>query len=83
MLEFKITFEEVKDRHICQEHPFYNVMLNGKFYFQIYYNLRGYCGYLPTPRGGRFDPGEVSLARFRKEAKILEREAKELAKETA
>jgi hypothetical protein len=78
MKPFKITFEESKPRAMLQTIPDYWVLLNGKRVERLYWNTRGYRGALPTPEGGLHDPGEVSLARFKKEARALEREAKAL-----
>jgi len=52
----------------------YDVYLNGVFFDQLYYNLRGYRGYLPTPEGKSLDIGEKSLSAYKKEIANLNRE---------
>lgn len=36
--------------------PRFDVLVDGKFYSQLYFNMRGYCGQLPAPSTDR--PGE-------------------------
>jgi len=76
MTPFRITFEESTQRHCLQTIPDYHVLLNGKRVQRLYWNMRGYRGVLPTPDGGLFEPGEVSLTKFKTIARSLEREAK-------
>lgn len=54
----------------------YDVLLNGEYWGDLYFNTRGYCGYLPLPGGKRFDPGEISLSNFKKEIQKINKEAK-------
>lgn len=47
---------------------------------ELYFNTRGYRGSVPYLDGGRvmkFDPGEVSLAKFKAEIATSHREARE------
>jgi hypothetical protein len=77
MPKFKITIAETrKGRQMFETTKRYQVFLNGKpFRDPLYFNMHGYCGYLPTPAGGVFDPGEISIAKFRKEAAEINRDA--------
>jgi hypothetical protein len=66
--------ENLRARAICETTPRYDVMLHGQRFTQLYYNMRGYVGYLPTPDGGRLDIGEKSISVFRREVAALNRE---------
>jgi hypothetical protein len=62
---------------ICETTMRYDVVLNGAVVDELYFNMRGYVGYLPLPTGGKLDIGEVSISRFRREVALLNREARE------
>jgi hypothetical protein len=66
--------ENLRARAICETTPRYDVMLHGQKFTQLYHNVRGYVGYLPTPDGGRLDIGEKSISAFRREVAVLNRE---------
>jgi hypothetical protein len=66
--------ENLRARAICETTPRFDVMLHGQKVDQLYYNMRGYVGYLPTPDGGRLDIGEKSISAFRREVAVLNRE---------
>lgn len=66
---------------VLEQHKRYAVMLNGKFYSEVYFNMRGYVGDLPTPEGARLSLPECSLTQFRREIAALNKEFK--AKHTA
>ena len=66
--------ENLRARAICETTPRYDVMLHGQRFTQLYYNMRGYVGYLPTPNGGRVDIGEKGISVFRREVAALNRE---------
>ena len=66
--------ENRRDCAICEVTPRFDVMLNGQKFNQLYHNIRGYVGYLPTPDGGRLDIGEKSICVFRREVAALNRE---------
>jgi hypothetical protein len=74
---FRITLEERKSPHVLEPHPRYAVLVNGEERGELYYNMRGYQGYLPTVQGSRMDIGERGISAFRKEIRILNREAAE------
>ncbi len=54
----------------------YDVLLHGKLFCQLYFNLRGYVGYLPTPgdKPGNFTIGERPISAYRKEIVSLNKE---------
>ena len=72
MPKARITLEERPRRMAMLENKMrYAVMLDGKEFSELYWNIRGYRGSIPYLRGdgsiGRFDPGEVSLAMFKRQ----------------
>ena len=74
----KITL--VKTRQGCaiaEVHPRYNVLLNGQKVDQLCFNMTGYVGTLPLPGGRKLSIGERGISAFRKEASLINREAKE------
>ena len=66
--------ENLKDRSMMEAESRFDVMLNGKLFYQLYFNMTGYCGYLPLPGGRRLDIGERPISVFRKEIARLNRE---------
>lgn len=74
---FRITLQERPGRHILERQPRYDVMVNGERKGELYYNMTGYVGYLPTVQGGKMDIGERGISAFRKEVTALNREAAE------
>lgn len=83
----RITLEERPRRMAMMETKMrYAVMLDGKEFSDLYYNMRGYRGVVPSVRPdgtiGRFDPGEVSLAEFKREIANSNRDLRD-AKATA
>lgn len=52
----------------------YDVMLRGARVGQLYFNMRGYVGYLPTPDGTNLDIGEKPITTFKREVAALNRE---------
>lgn len=71
-----VTLLESTKRANMQTRPDYDVYVNGVFVGNIYFNLTGYVGYLPLPGGKKFNIGERSLAAYKKEIAIINREAK-------
>ncbi len=59
---------------MCEDTPRYDVMLHGKKVDQLYFNMRGYVGNLPTPEGRTLYIPESGIKRFRREAAKLNRE---------
>lgn len=67
-------------RSICETHMRYDVLLDGKVFDTLYYNMTGYCGYLPTTSGSKLDIGERGISAFRREVSNLNREFAEIRK---
>jgi hypothetical protein len=65
---------------MCETQPRYDVFLHGARVCQLYFNIHGYRGTLPTPSGGRLDIGEKSIHAYRGQVAILNREFMEVAK---
>jgi hypothetical protein len=59
---------------VAERYPRYDVLLNGVLYGQLYFNTKGYVGYLPTPNGAALNIGEHPIATYRKEVSRLNRE---------
>lgn len=59
---------------ICEKESRYDVLLHGKKVGQLYFNLRGYVGTLPTPSGAQLCIGERTIAAYRKAVAQLNRE---------
>lgn len=59
---------------ICECEMPYDVLLHGQVFGELYFNLRGYRGYLPTPDGKKLDIGEKTLAAYKREIAVLNRE---------
>lgn len=66
--------EAPRKRAMCETKMRYEVYLDGKFFSDLYFNIRGYVGYLPTAEGHKLDIGEVGISAFRKEIARLNRE---------
>jgi len=58
---------------ICECEMPYGVLLHGQVFGALYFNLRGYQGYLPTPDGKKLDIGEKTLAAYKREIAVLNR----------
>jgi len=61
----------------------YDVVLNGQVVGDLYFNMTGYVGYLPTPEGRKLDIGERGISAFRREIAALNREARKPALQAA
>ncbi len=59
---------------ILETQPRYDILLHGKRIGQLYFNMRGYVGTLPTPRGTSLDIGERGIGAFRKAVAQLNKE---------
>lgn len=73
----------VKTRRGCEmmeREDRYDVMLNGVLFFQLYYNMRGYVGYLPSPpsdggvKPGNLTIGERGISAYKAEVAKLNKE---------
>ena len=58
---------------ICEKEDRYDVLLNGQKFGQLYFNTRGYVGYLPIHGGHKLDIGEKKISAFRKEVAAINR----------
>lgn len=81
MSRARIKLEPRPNRMACAEtHMRYAIMLDGEEFSDLYWNMRGYRGVIPTLREdgsiGRFDPGEKSLAVFKREIAQSNKELK-------
>lgn len=79
MARARITLEPRPNRMAFAETNMrYAIMLDGEEFSDLYYNIRGYRGVIPHKRSdgtiGRFDPGEKSLATFKREIAQSNRE---------
>lgn len=61
-------------RSMCETKMRYDVLLDGELFDTLYFNTRGYCGYLPTPEGQRLDIGERGISAYRAEVRRLNAE---------
>lgn len=82
MPKARITLEERPRRMAMMETKMrYAVMLDGVEFSDLYWNIRGYRGVVPTLCSdgaiGSFDPGEVSLAEFKREIAQSNRDLRE------
>ena len=68
---------------MCETTPRYNVMHYGRKIGQLWFNMRGYVGTLPTPDGCSLNIGETSIAKWRSAAATLNREWVQHDKEAA
>lgn len=64
-------------RSMCETKMRYDVLVNGKVTETLYFNMRGYQGYLPLPDGGKLDIGEKAISAYKKEIGIINKDAKE------
>ncbi|MBL1435544.1 MAG: hypothetical protein COB08_005020 [Rhodobacteraceae bacterium] len=74
-MAFKITLKERRKVILQTKHDF-DIMLNGKVFGQLTYNMTGYIGYLPLPEGGKMDFGETGITAYRRTIASLNREAR-------
>lgn len=71
----RVTLEERPGRMaILETKMVYAIMLDGKEFSDLYWNMRGYVGYIPTADGGRLNIGECSLSTYRKEIAAVNRQ---------
>ena len=59
---------------ICETQSRYDVLLHGKKVGQLYFNMRGYVGTLPTPSGNHLYIGERTITAYRKAVAELNKE---------
>jgi hypothetical protein len=78
MSGWKLKLKKVESRSLLEIEPRYRVILNGQDVGELYFNMHGYVGRLPTPSGAPLVIGERSIGAYRKEVAALNREAKEM-----
>lgn len=66
--------EKPEAMSVAERHMRYEVLLQGKPFDELYFNIRGYVGSLPTPEGRRMVMPESSITKFRGEIAKLNRE---------
>jgi hypothetical protein len=66
-------------KSICETSMVYEIFFDGKVFDVLYFNTRGYVGYLPMPCGSKMNIGEKSLSAYVKEIRLLNKEFKSLA----
>ncbi len=77
--EHVVKIKEAPHRlSICETTMRYEVFLNGVLFEQIYFNMTGYVGYLPLPDGTKLCLPECGISNYRKEAALINRQAKSL-----
>ena len=69
--------ENLKGRGILETHTRYNILVNGVVCGELYFNMTGYTGYLPTASGIVLNCGEGAISRFKKELPRINREFSE------
>jgi hypothetical protein len=73
----KKALELVRTRQGCaimEIQPRFDILLHGKNVGQMYFNLRGYVGSLPTPEGSLLQMPESCIGSFEREVSRLNRE---------
>lgn len=75
------TITLVKTRKGCailEKQDRYHVMFRGEFYGELYYNMTGYVGYLPSPKEDgtpiNLNIGERGISAFKVEVAKLNKE---------
>lgn len=74
----QITLREKPGRHMLERQSRYDVLLSGQPVSELYYNMRGYRGALPTVRGGWMDIGERGISAWRKEVAWQNKNARDI-----
>lgn len=75
MLKHVITIRPSTGSSRGNDKPLQDVHVNGEKQGELYFNLRGYRGTLPMVDGSQMDIGEAGLSAWKREARILNREA--------
>jgi len=70
----RVTLEEKRGRSSPQD---YYIAVNGTRWGEVYYNLRGYCGYIPTSsETALLDVGEKGVSVYKREISRVNAEFK-------
>lgn len=70
-----ITIRPTSGSSRGSDKPLHDVLVNGIKQGELYYNLRGYRGTLPMVGGSQMDIGEAGITAWKREARVLNREA--------
>jgi hypothetical protein len=77
---FRLELKETtRGRQICESTPRYDVVVNGAVTGQLYFNMRGYVGTLPTHSGAKLLIGERGISAYRSEVRRINRDARAAA----
>jgi hypothetical protein len=61
-----ITLREAPQRRaILEKHMHFDVLLHGHKVSELYFNMRGYRGSIPTPEGAMLDIGERGISTWK------------------
>lgn len=72
-----VTIKEApRKRSICETKMRYDVFLNGVLFDTLYFNMRGYLGYLPLPGGEKLALPECGISAYKAEIRRINAEAK-------
>ncbi len=61
---------------ICEREMRYDVLVNGQFHGDLYFNMKGYVGALPLPDGSRLNIGERGISAYKAEIRRINKEAR-------
>jgi len=82
-IQHVVSLREKPGKHMLETRPRYDVLLNGEVVTELYFNMRGYRGALPTVRGGWMDIGERGISAWKKEVAWQNKHAKALLSKVA
>lgn len=74
-MKHTVKLIEKPGRYMLEKTPRYDVSLNGEVVDELYFNMTGYVGGLPTVQGSVMNIGEKPISAWRKEAAAINREA--------
>jgi hypothetical protein len=70
-----ITLREAPHKKsIMEKEMRYEVLLNGNVVSDLFFNMRGYLGGIPTPEGGMLEIGERPITTYRREIAMMNKE---------
>lgn len=72
---FKLALRE-RPRSPLQQHPDYDLTVNGDVVGEVYFNMTGYVGTLPEPDGTGFTLGERGISAYRSEIARINRDTR-------
>lgn len=75
-MQHVIRLVEKPSPHALEKRPRFDVTVNGDVSGELYYNMKGYVGALPTVHGADFVMPEAPISAWKRMASALNREAK-------